>query len=679
MTKCPHTPKYSFSEDMFGHQIVDDYRWLEDATDPQVKDWVAQQNRLTDTYFQGTQVQQIHDELIALNDLAIKTLPRRRGDYYYWYERQPGQAHNVLYRGSKPHQDNPELVFDVNQVSSDSTTALTFFAVSPDSQYAVYGIQQGGLERSTVYIRNLKTSHQDYFYEGRVFKPSWSDNSQGFYYVRSDYQNHGSQVEDESHYQQLYYHQLGQAIGQDQLLFNATDYLPKEAGIFGHASDDDIYIAINCSLGWSKHYAYLLHKPTDSLTKIGYSEEYQQSLRIADQDIYLTTNYQDPNKKILRTTLAQSTQPVEDWTELIATDTQALLENWTDTQDYLLLEYTQDAISQLRIHRKSDGQLDHAIQFDELASLSGIRTVDHSNEFAYSINTFTSPSRQYWSKSPVQEPQLTYQDYRSLSTDDFQTKQVFYQSKDGIKVPMFIISPAKLSETAPTILYGYGGFGHSTTPGFLSRYLPWLSRGGVVALPCLRGGGEYGEAWHQAGMLSHKQQSFDDMIAAAQYLINQKITQSSQLVIQGGSNGGLLVGACLTQQPQLFKAAISAVPLLDMIRFHKFLLAHRWKHEYGDPEVESEFNWLIKYSPYHHVDRQQTYPSVLLTAGINDTRVHPLHAWKMAALLQDTSTTNPILLRTDLSAGHQGGGGFYQSVAKSAESLAFAIKEVGLE
>ncbi|MEX0748629.1 MAG: prolyl oligopeptidase family serine peptidase [Candidatus Saccharimonadales bacterium] len=681
--RYPKTPKRPAVDKLHGREVTDDYRWLEKADSSEVLSWVKQQNELTQEYFSSTVVEEIYEELLQEHDVFSRGVPYRCGVRYYWYERQPGQQHPVLFSALDPRDEtDKQVVFDVNLFSEDGSIAATFFQLSRNGRSAVYALQEKGSEYDRVFIRDLVSGEDAEFYHGRVFSMDWCEDERGFYYMCSNYQAQGGDETDESHYQQIYYHRLGEPRGDDKLIFDAhSQQLPKDAWLDAHDSQDGRYVAINAGVGWSEQHVFLHDRESATTVELLPELDARSSLVLLDNYIYLDTDYRANNRRLLRLPVEEAGARIEEWEEFVPEDSSRLLDDWTVTQDEILLCYTHNAVDQVERVKRSDGEKIGSLDIPSLSSIGSLATHRDDSDFYYSVTTFFTPSTEYLFNSKAQTSELFYADPRSLDASRYVAEQRWYTSKDGTQVPLFFVAPKDYQNRTdnPVLLTGYGGFATSINPNYVGSLKPWLERSGIIVEPNLRGGGEFGEEWHQAGMRANKQNTFDDFIAAAEYLIDAGVTQPERLIIEGGSNGGLLIGAVITQRPDLFRAAVCAVPLLDMYRYHKFLLAHRWTHEYGHPDKKTEFNWLSGYSPYHQVDDKQLYPSLFLTAGINDSRVHPLHAWKMAAKLQNGHSDNFVLLKTDMAAGHGSGRGFYQAVRDAAEETAFMIDQARLK
>ena len=680
----PATPEREVIDEMHGEQIRDPYRWLEDETKPEVYAWAEAQNEFRKNYLESIDTETVYQEILREQDVFIRSSPFRRGERYFWWERQPGQQHHVLFSAVNPDtEEDKKMVFDVNELSEDGSIADSFFRISRHGSYGVYGLMEGGDERDRVFIKNLRSGQESEFYYGRTFTMNWRDDESGFYYSRSNYEDYGGDPSDETHYQQVYFHKIGDNREDDRLIFNAVDYLPKDASVAAHESEDGHFVAINASLGsgGNEQHVYLYDVDNEEIKELVPEIESHARVQLLGGYVYLYTDHEAHNHRILRTTPENAEAPVDDWEEFLGEDPQRQLYGWAPTKKEILAIYTYNAVDQVDRYSQQDGSYIDSLDIPELASVGGLRTNRDDGDFYYTVNTFFSPSTHYYFNPETGASELFYEDPRSLDREKYTAQQRWYTSKDGEKIPMFFIAPRNYSESVnnPVLLTGYGGFNLQTQPGFVGSLKPWLQRGGTIARTNLRGGGEFGEAWHEAGMGENKQNTFNDFIAAAEHLVEENITRPEKIAIKGGSNGGLLVGASITQRPDLFKAAVCAVPLLDMYRYHKFLMARRWTHEYGHPENKQEFEWLKRYSPYHHVDSQQKYPDTLFTAGMNDTRVHPLHAWKMAAKLQNGHPDNIALLRTEMAAGHGPGKGFYDALHDFAEELAFIMHRLGID
>lgn len=674
--RYPKIQPENIVETIHGVEVADPYRLMEDEKNPEVLGWVDEENALTDEWFKDSQSLYISEKIIEDRDIFSRSVPSRRGNMYVWYERAPGQKYTVLYIGSDFRGSDKRIILDPNVLSSDGSLSLSFFSISKLGNFAVWGFQESGDERVRVYIRDMQSGEDEEFYYGRKFSMDWRDDESGFYYVRSNFEDYGGDSSDETHYQQAYYHALGASRNEDTLLFNAMDYGLKESGLIVKSFYDD-FVIVEMEVRRAERRTFLSDGKGD-FQEVLPEVKVIKSLRIIGDYIYVTTDFEANYWQVRRVLISDVAKPFKEWQSFIAEDDQRKLAHWFVTKDRVVVEYTRVISSEVVILDR-EGTFIKQLELPILASIGGMWGNEDFAEFFFSLVTFLSPSIQYRSDQDGRiEEYWRYPD--SLDETIFEAQQIWYRSTDNTQVPMTIVSKRDIRHTGdtPVIMYGYGGFAHGRYPSYMGMYKTWLNAGGLLALPNIRGGDEFGEAWHKSGKLANKQQSFDDFIVAAEYLISGKITCPEKLAIMGGSNGGLLVGACMMQRPELFGAVVSEVPLLDMIRFPRFLLAYRWIYEYGDPEKADEFGWLLKYSPYHNVDKTKQYPPVLLINGLNDSRIHPMHAWKMAALMQ-SADKGLVLLRSRGKAGHGSGQTFYKAMEDFAEKLAFISKVLGVD
>lgn len=670
----PPTPKHRVVDELHGEKVADDYRWLEDETDSKVQEWVESQNEYTQAWFSDLPVEDIYEELKQDVDSLMKSVPFIRDSHYFWYERKPGQDQSVLYR-AKTLDSEKEVVFNPNTLSDDASITLSLFAISESGRYGVYGVQDSGDERKTVYIRDLETGEEEKFYYGRMFNMTWCDDEKGFYYSISNYEEHGGDIADETHYQQLYYHRLGRSRSEDKLIFDVMDYLPKDAGIGMNVSEDSRYVAVKASVGWREKHCFVIDTDNDDTHKLDIPFETKTGLRILDGHVYAATDHEANFKRVLRTSLQDLNKPIDEWEEFIPEQPDYLIERWGVTKSQIVVNYFHNVVSKPARFDRHTGKYLGTLELPEIADLSALSVNEDYEEFFYALSTFLTPGTHYRFNPENGKAELHWQDERSIDESHYGARQEWYESKDGTQVPMFIVGPKKQKENGnnPVMLTGYGGYGFYEHPGFIGGLKPWLERGGYYALTNIRGGGEFGDAWHKGGIRENKQTSFDDFMAAAEHCISSGLTKPERLIIRGASNGGILMGAVMTQRPELFGAVVCYVPILDMYRYHKFLDAYRWTREWGNPDNKEEFEWLKGYSPYHHVNENQKYPPILLTTAINDSRVPPMHAWKTAAKLQNSHPENLVLLKTEMKAGHGPGKGFYQALHDQAEILCFMM------
>lgn len=675
----PTTEKSNHVQTLHGHSISDPYHWLENYSSPEVKSWVTAQNTCTQQQLaEHVDRQTLKSQLQKYIAIHVVNISIPRGEYYFWQERSAHQNQPVLY--FRHHiAGKPQVLIDPNLLDPSGNTHLDYWRVSPNGTYLAYGLSKGGDENAIMYLLNVHTGQQlpEHILGARYSDVAWLPDESGFYYTRHPFPGTVPK-EDELYYEKVYFHQLNTSINSDTLIYGAN--IPKEHMVNIHISIDGQWLAIAQQPDWTSTEIHLYHCPTKTLTPVITDITAKFSPQIHRNKLYLVTNHNAPLFKVIATDLSQKLPTVlSDWQEII-TETDKTLEYAVAVSDYLVVSHLHNVVSELALYQLT-GKFHKQIDLPPNATLFGISTQRERSDFFYSFETFTTPHSVYHYDLTSATSTLYAQGDNPVADSKFQSQQIWYTSKDGTTIPMFVISRSdiKSDEPAPTVLWGYGGFGSSMQPMFLRRWIPFLEAGGIVALANIRGGGEFGEQWHQQGILDHKQTSFDDFIAAAEYLVKKKYTQSSQLALYGGSNGGLLVTACAIQRPDLFQAVISKVPLTDMVRFPHFLMAARWVHEYGNPDDPQDLPKILKWSPYHNVKSGTQYPAFLFTTGSNDSRVAPFHAYKMTAILQSLNQPNPVLLSVDTAAGHGAGKALQQTINEATDDLSFLSWQLGLK
>ena len=668
--KPPQTKVSPVVDTVHGETITDPYRWLEESDDPEVLKWTDEQSAYTrfwlDRYPQRDFIYNRLEELMSIGDLGTSV---KRGDRIFFKRRMGTQNQPVLYL-RKGFKDSPEMVIDPNTWSEDGTIAMDWWVPSDDGLLIAYGSSMGGSEKSTLYIRDVSTGKDlsDTIPYTRYADVAWLKDKSAFYYTR--YPAPGTVPEGEENYHQhVFYHKLGTNYKDDPLIFGQGR--PKEEMPGVSLSPDGRYLLLLVWQGWSKSQIYFKDlKAGEEFIPVVEDLEGLFWGQILDHTLFLFTNYKAPHYHIYAVDL-KNPEP-GNWKELIP-ESDAILQNFDIVGNHLVVEAMENAYSRIRVYTLN-GEFKREITLPTMGSVYGINGEWDSDDLFFGFVSFFYPLTVYHYDMETEKLEIIDQLKTDLDFSGFEHKQVWYKSKDGTRVSMFLVHKKgiKLNGRNPTLLSGYGGFNVSETPYFSAGVYFWLENGGVFALPNLRGGGEYGEEWHQAGMFGNKQNVFDDFISAAEWLIDQGYTNPEKLAISGGSNGGLLVGAALIQRPDLFQAVVCRVPLLDMVRYHKYDIARLWIPEYGSAEKPEEFEYLYAYSPYHHVQKDTDYPAVLLTAGTSDSRVNPLHARKMAALLQaSTLSDRPVLLRVETKAGHGQGKPFSKRIQESADIYSF--------
>ncbi|MCF8252972.1 MAG: prolyl oligopeptidase family serine peptidase [Bacteroidia bacterium] len=668
LLSTPVAHRDTTKDNYFGTSIADPYRWLENDTAPEVIQWVVDQNKATNHYLDQIEIRkELRKRLTEIWNYAKYSAPFKEGDFYYFYKNDGLQNQSVLYRTKDLKNTNEaELFLDPNKFSDDGTVSLASLAFSKDHQFAAVGIARSGSDWNELFVMDVNTKNKtsDKIEWVKFSGASWFGN--GFFYSRYDEPVEGKAFSNQNEYMKIYYHILGSNQKEDILIYEDKSHPLRyfNAGL----TEDERFLFINISEGTSG--SEILVKDNSPAIKFiakentngfhllckGFNNNYSVVGNDGDQ-ILVLTDLDAPKYKLVSID-PNNTSP-QFWKTIIPEGKDLLEGVVTAGKGQLIASYLVDASTRLK-HFTNKGELVKEIELPGIgtASTGGCKTDEHT--IAYNYISFTEPSKIkfYDLNSQKQEDWMSNRTY-AFNPDDFETKQVFYPSKDGTKIPMFVMHKKglKLDGTNPTLLYGYGGFNISLTPSFSVSRILFMEQGGVYAIANLRGGGEYGEDWHKAGMLEKKQNVFDDFIAAAEYLVKEKYTSSEHLAIHGGSNGGLLVGACMTQRPELFKVAIPAVGVLDMLRYHKFTIGWGWAVEYGSSEQKDQFDYLIKYSPLHNVKAGVKYPATLIMTADHDDRVVPAHSFKFAATLQENPipVDQPILIRIDSKAGHGAG------------------------
>ncbi|MEL7244223.1 MAG: prolyl oligopeptidase family serine peptidase [Cyanobacteria bacterium J06573_2] len=678
----PNSPKVQQVDNYHGTKVADPYRWLENPDSEETIAWVKAQNKVTFNYLeQIPERDDIKKRLTKLWDYEKYGIPFREGNCYFYFKNNGLQNQSVLYT-LKSLDDKPEVLLDPNKLSEDGTVALSGTSISDDGKYLAYGISIAGSDWQQWKVRNIETGEDlsDHLKWIKFSGASWTNDSKGFFYSRYDEPNQQTKLEDVNYYQKLYYHQLGQPQSEDTLIYERSD--EKEWGFNGNVTEDGRYLIISVWLGTdSKNLVFYKDLTNPSSEVIELISKFESAYSFIDNDdkvFYFETDLNAPRGRVIAINIENPQKG--NWQEIIP-QTEETLESVGTINNQFVAEYLKDARSQIKIY-DFKGAFTREVELPGIGSVGGFNGKKSDTETFYVFTSFTTPGTIYrynmvTGKSTVfREPQVDF------NADNYETKQIFYKSKDGTQVPMFIIHKKgiKLDGNNPTYLYAYGGFNFSLTPSFSVSSLIWMEMGGVYVVANIRGGGEYGEEWHQAGMKDKKQNVFDDFIAAAEWLINNGYTKSDKLAIAGGSNGGLLVGACMTQRPDLFGAALPAVGVLDMLRFHKFTIGWAWVPEYGSSENPEEFKTLYAYSPLHNLKPGTAYPATLITTADHDDRVVPAHSFKFAAALQAAHEGEaPVLIRIETKAGHGAGKPTAKIIEEVADKWAFLVKNLGVE
>lgn len=675
----PETRKVDTVDTYFGTPVPDPYRWLESDTAKETADWVARQNEVTFKYLNNiTYRDKIRKRLDDLQNYERISAPVKHGDYYY-YSRNTGlQNHNVQYR-KKGEDGTEELFLDPNTFSADGTTALAGMFFSKDGSLVTILIQEGGSDwRKAVTLRaSDKAVIGDTLTDLKFTGIAWKGND-GFYYSRYDNPK-GNKLFSQVSFNKVCYHKLNTPQTTDKVIYDGGAQQPQRRAA-AYVTEDERYLVLTTSISTTGNELYIqdLNDPKGKL--IPSVTNFENNHSVVDNDgprLIIRTNLNAPNGRIVE---VNATSPApENWKDIVK-ETSEPIQSVSTAGRKLFVAYLKDAKSQIK-QFDNTGNFEREVELPAIGSAGGFGGRWTDTDVYYSFTSFTYPATIFKYNIASGKSTEYARPKVAFNPDDYETKQIFYQSKDGTRVPMFIVHKKgiELNGGNPTWLYAYGGFNISLTPSFNASRMVWLENGGVYAQPNLRGGGEYGEQWHLAGTKMNKQNVFDDFIAAGEYLIAEKYTSSDKLAIAGGSNGGLLVGATMTQRPDLAKVALPAVGVMDMLRYHRFTVGAAWAYDYGTADDSKEmFEYLHRYSPLHALKPGTAYPATLVTTADHDDRVVPAHSFKFAAMLQACQTgNNPVLIRVDVKSGH-GSSNLSKALDVTADQYAFAWYNMGV-
>jgi prolyl oligopeptidase len=673
----PDTKKSEVKESYFGTEVSDPYRWLEDDKSEETATWVKEENNVTFGYLESIPYRaELKSRLEKKWNYEKFTSPYNEGEYTYFSKNNGLQNQYVVYR--QKGEGEPEVFLDPNTFSADGTTSLGEMEFSTDGSRVAYSISTGGSDWRKVIVMDAvkKEIIGDTLKDIKFSGLSWQGND-GFYYSSYD-KPKGSELSAKTDHHKLYFHKLGTKQSDDKVVFGA-DVVRRY--VSGYVTEDNRYLVVLASVSTTGNELYIkdLTKKNSSFVKVvGNFDNDHQVIDNEGSKLFISTNLNAPNKRIV--TVDAEKPGIENWVDFIP-ETENVLEPSTGA-GYIFASYLVDAVSKVKEYDLT-GKMVREISLPGIGSASGFGGKKTDKELYFSFTNYTTPSS-IFKLDPVSGTTSVYKkpgvDFNSA---DYESEQIFYNSKDGTKIPMIITykKGTKKDGKNPTILYGYGGFSISETPGFSVAMAVWLELGGVYAVPNIRGGGEYGEKWHLAGTKLNKQNVFDDFIAAGEYLIANKYTSSDYLAIRGGSNGGLLVGAVMTQRPDLMKVALPAVGVLDMLRYHTFTAGAGWAYDYGTAEDNKEmFDYLLKYSPVQNVKEGVSYPATLVTTGDHDDRVVPAHSFKFAAHLQAKQAgSNPVLIRIETNAGHGAGTPVSKTIEQYADIFGFTLWNMGIK
>ncbi len=676
----PVTAKSDHVDTYFGEQVPDPYRWLEDDTSKATGDWVAAENKVTFGFLDKISWRPVlKKRLESLINYERISAPFIEGPYAYYYRNTGLQNHSVLYRKPKDNKDaEPEVYLDPNGFSTDGTVGLSGIDFTQDGTLSAHQITEGGSDWRKVIVMdaNKKTVIEDTLKNVKFSGLSWYKN-EGFYYSSYDHPKDGSELSAKTQYHKLFYHRLGTPQSSDVLVYGGEKQPNRYIG--GYVTEDMHYLVISVAQNTSGNKIYIKDLTNDKAPLVQFNDDYEKEINYVENEgplFYFSTNIDAPNYRVFAADLGKPGK--ENWKDIIPETDNVL--NAGSGGGKLFASYLIDAKSAVK-QFDLKGKFEHDIELPGIGSAAGFGAKRSDKDLYYSFTSFTEPATIYHYDIASGKSDLYVRPKVDFNPEDYETKQVFYASKDGTKIPMFIVykKGMELNGKNPTLLYAYGGFNISLTPSFSAMRLAWLEQGGIYAQPNLRGGGEYGEKWHEAGTKMKKQNVFDDFIAAAEYLIGEKYTSTPYLAVSGGSNGGLLIGATMTQRPDLMKVALPAVGVMDMLRYHKFTAGAGWASDYGTSEDSKEmFDYLKKYSPVQAIKPGTVYPATLITTADHDDRVVPAHSFKFAATLQAAQAGDaPILIRIQTKAGH-GSVSTTQQIESQTDVYAFTWANMGI-
>jgi prolyl oligopeptidase len=679
--KYPDSTRTDVSDVIHGVRVADPYRWLEDLDSAPTRAWIAAQNEVTSAYLARVPGREkVHRRMAALWNHEKYGVPVKRGGRYFFTRNDGLQNQDVLY-WSASLEAAPQALLDPNQLSEDGTVALINHVVSQDGQLLAYALAALGSDWLEWRVRQVESGRDldDRVQWSKFSGASWTHDNQGFYYSRYDEPEQGLAYKGANYYQKLYHHRVGTPQSEDRLVYARPDH--KEWGFDGRVSDNGRYLVITVSLGTHRENGVFYQDLSQGGEVVELLQDFDAAYTFIGNDGPLFYFMTDLNAPLLRVIAIDLTRPQRaDWQEIIPASDDAL-QTVSLVHGRFIACYMHDAHSRVKVLDKR-GVVLREVKFPGMGSVEGFEGHQEDQETFYRFESFTTPGTVYRYDVETGQSTLFRQPELDFDPDDYVTQQVFYRSKDGTQIPMFISHKKGLLRDGnnPTYLYGYGGFDIARPPAFAVEHLAWMELGGVYAHANLRGGSEYGKPWHEAGMKHNKQNVFDDFIAAAEWLIENGYTRTPRLAIGGRSNGGLLVGACLVQRPDLFGACLPVVGVLDMLRFHKFTIGWAWVSDYGSPEDPEEFETLLAYSPYHNLRPGTVYPATLIQTGDHDDRVFPAHSFKFAAALQAAQAgATPTLIQVATKAGHGLGKPTDKLIQEAADRWVFLVRALEMD
>jgi prolyl oligopeptidase len=652
----PETRKGNVTDNYHGTEVADPYRWLEDDMSEETAAWVKAENEVTFSYLESIPFRdQVRKRMTEMWNYPKMGTPFKEGDYYFYMYNTGLQNQDIIYVTDQPGKEGT-VFLDPNTFSEDGTVALSAVSVSNDHRYFAYGVSRGGSDWQEFFIREIATGKDldDHLEWIKFSDISWLGN--GFFYTRYDQPEEGEELTGENKNARIFYHLAGTPQEEDLLVYE--DPAHPDWGFSLQVTEDEKYMFLYVTESTSGN-ALAFRKAGSIQGEFTWLDRDFDNEYVVignhDQVIFVRTNLDAPNYKLIGIDMEHPEK--DNWVDIIPEDDKNVLESATLAGGKIITTYLKDAYNVASVY-DLEGSYLHELDLPGIGSLGGISAKMKDRTVFYSFSSFNVPSTIYTYDVETNNSSVYYAPEVDFDASAYETRQVFYNSKDGTRIPMFIVHKKgmKMDGNNPTLLYGYGGFNITYSPSFSTTRAVWLEQGGVFALANIRGGGEYGEAWHKAGTVLNKQNVFDDFIAAAEYLIDQEYTSSSKLAIYGGSNGGLLIGAVINQRPDLFAVAIPMVGVMDMLRFHKFTIGRYWTVDYGSSDDPEQFRYLLGYSPLHNISEDLDYPAVLVTTGDHDDRVVPAHSFKYIATLQEKyHGKNPVMIRINTDAGHGAG------------------------
>jgi len=676
--RYPETRMTDTVDTYFGTEVPDPYRWLENDTSAETEAWVTAQNEVTNAYLAKIPYrEQIRERLTELWNYPRYGVPFHKGNYYFFFKNDGIQNQSILYIQDSLTGE-PRVFLDPNKLSDDGTTSLGTYSVSKDGKYFAFAISKAGSDWNEIYVKETATGEQlsDKLEWVKFSGISWK--GEGFYYSRYDKPRGGGELSSKNEYHKVYYHKIGDPQDKDVLVYENPGHPLRNVGAY--TTEDEQFLVLQETESTSGNTLYIkdLSKPASAFVKIAEGFRYDYYVVSNEGTTFMIrTNDGAPRYRLVGVDLKN---PAPSAWKTIIPEKEEVLESAEFAGGKIIAQYIQHAASKAFVHNP-DGTLLHELDLPGIGTLNGFNGNRDESQAFFGFTSFTFPSTVYTYDILKNESEVLYPAGINFDATQFEVEQVFYTSKDGTQVPMFLVHKNGMVPDGnnPVYLYGYGGFNVSITPSFSVSRLVFLEQGGVIAIANIRGGGEYGEDWHRAGTKLLKQNVFDDFIAAAEYLVEKNYTNPAKIAIAGGSNGGLLVGACMTQRPDLFAVALPAVGVMDMLRFHKFTIGWAWTDDYGSSEDSTQFHYLLGYSPLHNLKPGTCYPATLVTTADHDDRVVPAHSFKFAATLQKhQSCNNPALIRIETKAGHGAGKPVSKMIEEATDIWAFTMYNLGM-